>query len=54
MHDKDCAISLSVQDPSGQTWTSFRDKRALDVEDEDNKTHYLKAVGASADEIYSA
>lgn len=54
MHDEDCAIGISVQNPSGESWFAYGDKRALDVEDEDNKQRCLRAVQASADEIFTA
>lgn len=54
MHDEDNAIGLQVQNPAGQTWTVYGDKRALDEVDEDNKSRCAEAVQASADEIYEA
>ncbi|KAH8745417.1 fungal fucose-specific lectin-domain-containing protein [Hyaloscypha sp. PMI_1271] len=54
MHDEDCAIGLSVTDQNSEAWTCYGDKRALDVEDEENKTRCVKAVQVSANEIYSA
>ena len=54
MHDEDNAIGLQVQNPAGQTWTAYGNKRALDEVDEDNKSRCTEAVQASADEIYEA
>ena len=54
MHDEDNAIGLRVQNPAGQTWTAYGDKRALDKADEDNRSRCTTAVQASADEIYEA
>lgn len=54
IHDEDCAIGISVQNPDGQRWMVYGDKRALDTVDEDNKKRCLAAVQASADEIYHA
>ncbi|GAW15295.1 hypothetical protein ANO14919_047040 [Xylariales sp. No.14919] len=54
MHDEDCAIGLSVQNPSGEQWTAYGDKKALDQVNEDNKERCIAAVQASADEIFVA
>ncbi|KEP48958.1 phosphatidylcholine-hydrolyzing phospholipase C [Rhizoctonia solani 123E] len=54
MHDEDNAIGLSVNNSLGQSWTCYGDKRALDVEDEENLKYCVAAVQASADEVYTA
>lgn len=54
MHDEDSAIGLSVQNPGGETWMCYGDKRALDLANNDNKNRCLKALQIYADEIYSA
>jgi hypothetical protein len=54
MHDEDNAIGLLVKNPAGETWTAYGDKRALDLENDDNKKRCLKALQVSADEIYNA
>jgi len=54
MHDEDNAIGLCVKNPAGEMWTAYGDKRALDLENDDNKTRCLKALQVSADEIYKA
>jgi hypothetical protein len=43
-----------VQNPAGQIWACYGDKRALDAVDTDNKNRCVNAVQASADEIYNA
>lgn len=53
MHDEDNAIGLSVKNPAGETWTAYGDKRALDLENDDNKKRCLKALQVSTDEIYN-
>lgn len=54
MHDEDNAIGLSVQNPAGQTWMAYGDKCALDTANADNLQRCLRAVQASANEIYTA
>jgi len=54
MHDEDNAIGLSVKNVAGETWTAYGDKRALDLENDDNKKRCLKALQVSADKIYLA
>ncbi|KAI0334364.1 fucose-specific lectin [Cubamyces sp. BRFM 1775] len=54
MHDEDCAIGLTVQNPAGETWTCYGDKRVLDKEDAENLRRCVAAIQASADEIYEA
>lgn len=54
MHDEDCAIGLSVENPKGETWTAYGDKKALDQANVDNKNRCIAAVQASADEIFQA
>lgn len=54
MHDEDNAVGLAVQNPRGDKWVAYGDKRALDIVDKENKTRCVAAVQASADEIYEA
>ncbi|EJD48240.1 hypothetical protein AURDEDRAFT_61348, partial [Auricularia subglabra TFB-10046 SS5] len=54
MHDEDCAIGLSVQNPDGDSWYCYGDKRALDEGNADNLKRCVAAVQASADEVYAA
>lgn len=54
MHDEENAIGLTVQNPAGETWKCFGDKRALDLENSDNQKRCLAALQASATEIYEA
>ncbi|KAF8576928.1 hypothetical protein K439DRAFT_1655174 [Ramaria rubella] len=53
MHDEDCAIGIFVENPGGERWMVFSDKRGLDTVDKDNKVRCVNAVQASADEIYT-
>ncbi|EKM58568.1 uncharacterized protein PHACADRAFT_207388 [Phanerochaete carnosa HHB-10118-sp] len=45
---------LALMQPSGETWTAYGDKRALDAVNKENLERCLAAVQASADEIYAA
>ncbi|KAI0846452.1 fungal fucose-specific lectin-domain-containing protein [Daldinia vernicosa] len=54
MHDEDNAIGLLVSNPSGETWTAYGDKRALDKENQENKDRCIAAIQISAIEIYKA
>ena len=54
MHDEDNAIGLIVQNPGGDTWNIYGDKRALDEVDADNLKRCVAAVQASADEVWAA
>ena len=54
MHDEDAAIGLLVENPSGESWMCYGDKRALDKVAADNLKRCVAAVQASADEVYAA
>ena len=54
MHDEDNAIGLLVENPSGESWMCYGDKRALDKVAADNLKRCVAAVQASADEVYAA
>ena len=54
MHDEDNAIGLKVVNPKGFSWRMYGDKRLLDEVDRDNRNLAVKAIQASADEIYQA
>ncbi|GJE96729.1 fungal fucose-specific lectin-domain-containing protein [Phanerochaete sordida] len=54
MHDEDNAIGLKVNDPMGEQWTAYGDKRALDKVAADNLKRCVSAVQLSANEVYDA
>jgi len=54
MHDEDNAIGLRVENPDGESWECYGDKRAFDREAAENLKRCVAAVQASAGEIYTA
>ena len=54
MHDEDCAVGLRVENPVGESWECYGDKRALNEVAAENLKRCVAAVQTSADEIYTA
>ena len=54
MHDEDNAIGLNTRNNAGDKWKMFGDKHLLGKENERNMEICLKAVQASAKEIFAA
>jgi hypothetical protein len=54
MHDEDNAIGLRVQNPIGDSFIAYGDKRLLDRENHKNLNLTIQAVQASADEVFAA
>ena len=54
MHDEDNAIGLHVQNPRGESWTAYGDKRLLDKVALDSSNMCHAALQTSVDEIYAA
>lgn len=52
MHDEDSAIGLRVQNPRGDSWTMYGDKRLADGVNRRNMMYCNEAIQKSADEIY--
>lgn len=52
MHDEDNAIGLDVENPRGDKWRAYGDKRLADSVDKTNLEYCKEAVQKSADEIY--
>jgi hypothetical protein len=54
MHDEDCSNGLQVSNSHGDKWIAFGDKKFFNEENKQNYTICIKAVQASADEIFRA
>jgi hypothetical protein len=54
MHNEECAAGLFVQNNRGDKWRAYGDKYLLDRKDCHNFTQVVKAVQASADDVYKA
>lgn len=54
MHDEDSSIGFRVENPAGEGWECYGDKRALDKVAAENLKYCVAAVQASANEIYTA
>ena len=54
MHDEDCAIGFQAQNPAGETWKCYGNRRALDKVAAENLKRCVAAVQAPADEIHTA
>lgn len=54
MHEEDNSIGLCVQNPRGEKWMAYGDRRALDQANINNLERCVRAVQMSADEVYTA
>ena len=54
MHDEDNALGLTVQNPAGEEWTAYGDKKLLDYENQSNLKRCHDALMASTTEVYEA
>ncbi|GAA5017780.1 hypothetical protein [Actinopolymorpha pittospori] len=54
MHDEDCYHGLKVHNAVGDSWTVYGDKRLLDSVSGANRDMAVRAVQASADDVWKA
>lgn len=52
MHNEDNVLGLDVENPRGDKWKCYGDKRLADKVDRDNLKYCKEAVQASTDKIY--
>lgn len=54
MHDEDSHHGLNVHNAAGDAWVAYGDKRLLDSVSADNRRVVVRAVQASADDVWNA
>jgi hypothetical protein len=54
MHDEDSDHGLKVHNEAGDSWTAYGDKRLLDSVSKENRNIAVRAVQASADDVWKA
>lgn len=54
MHDEDNALGLEVENPLGESWKMYGDKKLLDWDNQSNLAKLHSALMASTQEVFTA